>query len=472
MSNEIRTIANPVANHDVLARLPAHDRIAGGIDAIRTELQKTEAEILAGESMIQDVATTENMRMYGFVLEHPDYQVWHSTAGSAALGIVGAIASGKTIIAGFIYGDVRARIPATDVCVFYHCSPLETATPSTILKAMILAIFARCADLDHATRADDEYWADRIRQAGDRIPVLWNLFALLARQVGTIWLVLNSLHDCDEAVEGLLFQFVRASRRTSMTVKIVATSRTSDRFDKARINSLTYTAADLEAGTQAYARARLGQMDVVRSGRLDGARLLPAVVAATSRMGGGHFWTRAVLGHLQYQRSTEVALRRLNRLTNRIQLGDSLLSRLARSDDDDRHGFALGVYGALLETPATASVADIRAVVAPTYPGTTLEEVQAVLDSRLQGIFAAVNGDYVRVTGQARAYQVETVRALLARIEAAGQDAREMAAATQFYEEAAAEMNQRVAEIKAAEDESGSNFRARLAAVKMAFCTG
>ncbi|KAK7984310.1 Cyanobacterial phytochrome B [Apiospora arundinis] len=452
MSNEIRTIANLVANDDVLARLPAHDQIAGGIDAIRTELQETEAEILAGESMIQDVATTENVRTYGFVLEHPEYQAWRSTAGSAALGIVGAIASGKTIIAGLIYGDVGDRISATD--------------------ATVLAIFAHRADLDHATRVDDKYWADRIRQAGDQVPALWNLFALLARQVGTIWLVLDSLHDCDEAVEGLLAQFVRASRRTSMTVKVVATSRTSDRFEKARINSLAYTAADLEAGTRAYTRARLEQMDVVRSGRLDGARLLPAVVAATSRMGGGHFWTRAVLGLLQHQRSTEGALRRLERLTDPVQLGDSLLSRLARSDDDDRHGFVLCVYGALLETPATASVADIRAVVAPTYPGTTLEEVQAVLDSRLQGIFAAVNGDYVRVTGQARAYQVETVRALLARIEAAEQDAREMAAATQFYEEAAAEMNQRVAEIKAAEDESGSNFRARLAAVKMAFCTG
>lgn len=73
-------------------------------------------------------------------------------------------------------------------------------------------------------------------------------------------------------------------------MKIVATSRSSERVSEANIhNWLAYSAADLEAGVHSYAQTWLVQMDAVRSGKLSGLRLLPAVVAATSRMGGGHF---------------------------------------------------------------------------------------------------------------------------------------------------------------------------------------
>ncbi|KAK8075548.1 hypothetical protein PG997_010211 [Apiospora hydei] len=448
MSTNSRTIAN----------LAVADRV-DDIDAIRHALRTTELEIRASASMIRDVPTRDNIRTYGFVLDHPAYRDWLLAAGSATLGIVGSAATGKTIVSGLIYDDLLAHTSARgsdkDVCIFYRCSPAKTATPAAILKAMVWSIFDRRPDL--ATLAvvgkDDKWWAARIRDAQDRVPALWNLFAKLAGSVGTVWLVLDSVHDCDDSVQGLLRQLVRASGRTSMTVKIAATSRSPARFTEANIdNWVAYTAADLEGGVEAYVRARLAQMDVVR---WTASGSSPAVVAATRRMGGGHFWARAVLNQLQHKKSTETALRALERLVNPVQLGDNLLSRLTR--DDDSADFALCVYGVVVESPATCSVADIQAAISSSYPRATRAEILDVLDSRLQGLFAALNGDYVWVTNAIKACQHQTVRAL--RVKAAAAERR-------VHEEVAAMKSRRQDEI--AELERRARSRAWLEVVMVA----
>ncbi|KAK8132382.1 hypothetical protein PG999_000555 [Apiospora kogelbergensis] len=430
----------------------SHVRSVNGIDAIRNELRSTEIEIRDSESMVRDVATNDNQRTYGFVFVHPGYQGWRAAAGPATLGIVGSGGSGKTTIAGLIYDDIRAHTSMAaddDVCVFYHCSPLKTATPSTILKALIWTIFDQRPDLVQlrptsrprvTASTSDEYWAARIRDANDRVPALWNLFVNLARHVSTVWLVLDSLHDCDKAVESLLRRFSSTSGRSSATVKIVATSGESECFNKGKVDWLAYSPADLEAGVKRYVRARFAQMDVVRSGKISAVRVLPAVVAATSRMGGGHFWARAVLNQLQHKKSTEGAIRSLARLTDPEQLSDSLLSRLTRSDgeEESQQGFPLCVLGALLESQATCSVADIQAAIAPRYPGVTRGMIRDILDARLMGLFAAANGGYGRGTSQIKACQHETVRALQAKVEAAEREVRELAVAKQSDEVAAA----------------------------------
>lgn len=456
--------------------------------AVANELRSTEIEIRAGASMIRDVNTPENVRTYGFVLASPQFQAWLAAPGSAALGIVGSGGSGKTIVSGLIYQGLRSDLPAGDVCVFYHCSPLQDAGPAAILKAMIWAIFDQRPDVtllpssaavrDKNGHDDDKHWGSKIRDANDRIPALWNLFAALARKLGaTVWLVLDSVHDSSDAAQGLLAQLVRASRRTSMTVKIAATSRTPQRFADAGIDWLAYTAADLRPGVEAYARARLAELDGVRSGKLDGDRLLPAAVAAAGRAGGGHFWARAVLSQLQHKRSTEAALRSLDRLADPAQLGDRLISRLTRDSSGDegedrrqRAAFALCVYGAVVQSPATCSVADIQAAIAPRYPGATQEEIREVLDSRLQGLFAAANGDYVRVTSGIRACQGSTVEGLRVRAEAVERQAREEAVARQSFEEATAAAPQFLARAEIAELERRNRSRARLALLTMVLC--
>lgn len=108
-----------------------------GTDAIRSELRSTEIEIRAGASMILGIATINNVRTYGFVLDHPWYQGWLLAAGSVILGILGSGATGKTIISGLIYDSIREHISAKDVCVFYKCSPSQTTTPAAIIKALI-----------------------------------------------------------------------------------------------------------------------------------------------------------------------------------------------------------------------------------------------------------------------------------------------------------------------------------------------
>ncbi|KAK8016631.1 hypothetical protein PG993_014820 [Apiospora rasikravindrae] len=266
MSNILRAIAN----------LAVADQVED-IDPIRNALRTTEIETRAGASMIRDVATPNNIRTYGFVLDHPAYRDWLLAPGSAALGIAGPAATGKTIVSGLIYDDLLAHTSSgDDVCVFYHCRPAQTATPAAILKAIVWSLFDRRPDLATLAVAgkDDEWWAARIRDAKDRVPALWNLFAKLAGRVGTVWLVLDSVHDCDDgAVKGLLRQLVHASRRTSMTVKIAVTSRSSERLTEANIdNWFAYTAADLEEGDvdESCARAGLAQMEVARSGKVMG----------------------------------------------------------------------------------------------------------------------------------------------------------------------------------------------------------
>lgn len=80
--------------------------------------------------------------------------------------------------------------------MFYHCSPLKMATPLTILKALVWSIFGQRPDLALAAGTDDKYWAARIRDANNRVPALWDLLAKLCRRVRTVWLVLDSVHDC------------------------------------------------------------------------------------------------------------------------------------------------------------------------------------------------------------------------------------------------------------------------------------
>lgn len=78
-----------------------------------------------------------------------------------------------------------------------------------------------------------------------------------------------------------------------------------------------------------------------------------------------------MLNQLQHKKSTEAALR-------------SLLSRLTR-DEGRRAALSLCVYGAVMGSPATCSVADIQAMIASAYPGATQEAIRDFLDSRLQG---------------------------------------------------------------------------------------
>ncbi|KAK7961885.1 uncharacterized protein PG986_002710 [Apiospora aurea] len=257
------------ASFRTIANLAVADRV-DDIDPIRHALRTTEVEIRAGASMIRDVATPDNIRTCGFVLAHPAYRAWLRAAGSSALGIVGPGATDNTVVSGLIYDDLLAHTSARggdsdDACVFYHCSPAQTATPAAILKAMVWSLFDRRPDL--ATLAvpgkDDKWWAARIRDAGVRVPALWNLFAKLARGVGTVWLVLDSVPDCDDAVKGLLRKFAGASRRTSTTVKVVATSRSSERFTEANIDHwFALATADLDGGVT--------QMELVRSGKVMG----------------------------------------------------------------------------------------------------------------------------------------------------------------------------------------------------------
>ncbi|KAK8061823.1 hypothetical protein PG994_008189 [Apiospora phragmitis] len=371
MSTDSQTITSlAVANHadervdDTLVRpLTTNTRMLDGTDAIRSELRSTEIEIRAGASMIRDVATINNVRTYGFVLDHPWYQGWLLAAGSAILGIVGSGATGKTIISGLIYDSIPA-----------------------ILKALIWSIFDRRPDLALVKGRNDKWWAARIREANNRIPALWNLVAKLARRINTIWLILDSVHDCDDAVKGLMQQFFRASGRTSMWMKIVATSRSSERFTEANIhNWLAYSAADLEAGVDRRRYRPDGRRQLLDTGRAE-----PAAAQEVDR------------GRAPQPRAAD-----------RPRAAGRQPPLAADARRRPTAAFSLCVYGAVVESPATCSVADIQAMIAPTYPGTTTQgAIRDVLDARLQGLFAAANGDYTRATSEIKACQLQTVQAL------------------------------------------------------------
>ncbi|KAK7987262.1 hypothetical protein PG988_002250 [Apiospora saccharicola] len=104
-------------------------------------------------------------------------------------------------------------------------------------------------------------------------------------------------------------------------------------------------------------------------------------------------------------------------------------------------------------------------------PLPTQEEIQDVLDSRLQGLFAAVNGDYVRVTSGIKACQGATVEGFRVKAEEVERQARGKAGAMQSFREVTAAAQQHVAKAEAVEVERRHGLLAWLSLAKMAFST-
>ncbi|KAK7987266.1 hypothetical protein PG996_006133 [Apiospora saccharicola] len=376
-------------------------RWRGAIGGISRALQRGKDKHMADTKMIWHVETEQHLDTYGFVLKHELYTQWAATPESALLSIGGPAASGKTIIAGLIHEALRTSPGIKGVYSFVNCCPQRSTTPTDILQAVLWSMFAQRPDTAmDASRGEGE-WLELLSRA-DSIDAYWVIFVKLARHVNTVWLVLDSIHDCSGDIQGLLGRFagVAANPDIGFTLKLVVTTRDhgilGNRLEAA--SRLTYTAEDLDVDWSIY--KAIGELNP--SGVVDPGRVLPAAIAAVQRMGGGLFWARAVLSQVRGKdaRSSKAAIKYFEKLQDHEQLDSQLVARLMR--DQARRHFVLAVVAVLIDSSTPVSAHEILARLAGQGDDkceggrtATVEDVETVLTDDTLGLFRSFNGNWV-----------------------------------------------------------------------------
>ncbi|KAK7994296.1 hypothetical protein PG991_015884 [Apiospora marii] len=375
-------------------------RWRGAIDGISRALQRGKDKHMADIKMIWHVETEQHLDTYGFVLRHELYTQWAASPDSALLSIGGPAASGKTIIAGLIHEALRTDPVVKGVYCFVNCCPQRSTTPTDILQATLWSMFAQRPDTaTDASRGEGE-WLELLSRA-DSVDAYWAIFVKLARYVQNVWLVLDSIHDCSGDIQGLLGRFaaVAADPDTGFTLKLVVTTRDHGILGASlpEAGRLTYTARDLDVSWPIY--TGLGELSP-RGGTIDAGRVLPAAIAAIQRMGGGLFWTRAVLSQVRRMKSSEAAIKYLQGLRSHEQLDSQLRARMIR--DLGRRDFVLAVLAVLIDSSTPVSTHDILARLAGEGDdkceggrAATVEDVQTVLKDDMLGLFRSFNGNWV-----------------------------------------------------------------------------
>ncbi|KAK8016630.1 hypothetical protein PG993_014819 [Apiospora rasikravindrae] len=387
-------------------------RWRGAIDGISRELRRGKDKHMADIKMIWHVETEEHLETYGFIFRDELYTQWAISLSSALLSIAGPEGSGKTIVAGLIHEALRTNPDIKGVYCFVNCCPRRRINPNTILQSLLWSMFAQRPDTATSVSRGEGEWLELLTQA-DSVESYWPIFVKLARYVKTVWLVLDSVHDGVDGVSDLLARFasVTANPDIGFTLKLVITTRDHGILDNNVVaGRLTYTADDMDVQWPIY--KALGELSTI-----DAGRVLPVATAAIQRMGGGLFWSWAVLSQLQDKRTTKDAIRYLERLHNREQLSHRLVARMIR--DGDRRDFVLAVLAALIDCSTPVSCDYILARLANDDDGkmcegrtATVEDVEAVLKDDLMGLFRSFNGNWIVPTRFLRARDATATAAL------------------------------------------------------------
>ncbi|KAK8075547.1 hypothetical protein PG997_010210 [Apiospora hydei] len=386
-------------------------RWRGAIDEISSKLQRGKDKHMADVKMIWHVQSEVHEDAYGFVFRHELYTQWVDCPSSALLSIGGPAASGKTIIAGLIHEALRTSPHIKGVYCFVNCCPQRRTTTSDILQSILWSMFAQRPDTaTDASRGQGE-WLEMLARA-DSLSSYWAIFVKLARHVNTVWLVIDSIHDCAGDAQDLLERFASLASNPDIdfTLKLVITTRDHSILgDNTDVGRVTYAAEDIDVAGPIY--QSLGQLD----NAIDAGRVLPAATAAIQRMGGGLFWTRAVLSQVQDKRTTEAAIRYLDKLHSHEQLSHRLVARMIR--DGERRDFVLVVLAALIDCSTPVSCDDLLARLdgdEKVCEGrtATVQDVETVLRDDLLGLFRSFNGNWIVPTRFLRACDATATAAL------------------------------------------------------------
>lgn len=285
---------------------------------------------------------------HDFILDHPYFNKWLTTGVSSVLNIVSGPGTGKTIMSARIYQRATKYASSGNMTpvLFHNCRPPRLNTSTTILRALISEIVSRRPDV---LLMDDElhleYWTTSFADAST-FEKLWSIFDQLIRALHEVWIILDSVHDCDEGLDELLSCLCNLARNeTTVKLKVVFTCRDAD-FSEMVGHFIQVKPQDLEQGARDYIHREYPELHV---------DLFQPALDAACRLGGGSYWAQVIMGLTKAKKDKKTAKTFLLNLRNHAQVGSCIITAVGES----RRDLGLALLAILLEATLPLNLAEI-----------------------------------------------------------------------------------------------------------------
>lgn len=155
------------------------------------------------DSFLQFQLARQTHGVCDFIPKTEQYETWVHSRSSILLGVVGDLGSGKPIISAFLCGKARASASENSPVVWLHCMPVLRATRLRLLRALIWKIPKQRPDILLKNLHVKKHYIQLFRDA-TTFELLWPIFTQIVRCLNELWIVVDSIHDCEDGRVALI----------------------------------------------------------------------------------------------------------------------------------------------------------------------------------------------------------------------------------------------------------------------------
>ncbi|PGG99459.1 hypothetical protein AJ80_09345 [Polytolypa hystricis UAMH7299] len=246
----------------------------------------------------------------------------------------------------------------TSPVLFYHCDANQQTSAFAILKSMAWKLLNQQPDILVKKLHNDVSYMAKFR-AAKSFDGLWQIFANILAHVRELFIIIDSIHECDQRRVRLMrcLQGALALAGQRCKLRIIVSSRHVNDLNQYSTFVIPYTHVEMDNGIMSFKQKSLSL--ATRTASTD---LCSEALMAVNRCGGGLLRARGIAHLLRTQASTEQeGLELLDKITATEELVKHLWKDIMSSKTS--LGLNRRIVSILLEAQTVLSLADIwRAV--------------------------------------------------------------------------------------------------------------
>lgn len=267
-----------------------------------------------------------------FILETEAFRDWQNSRGSAFLGLVGGPGSGKTLLSAFLYDKMQLLASPGAPVIFFHCDTNLCTNPFDILRSLTWRIIEQRPDL-LLKHLNDKTYHIRLFRKANSFELLWPIFCNLVKSVPEMWIIIDSIHQCDETRSRFIEKVEEITRTVGggRRLKVIVTGRHLKELTCVSNSVLTYTAQDMNRGLERFVNQELS---VSRNDEVELPSLIQEATETVIRTGGGLLRAGAVVQLMKSTPSISTARQLLAQISTIDDIVWHLWQYITRSDED------------------------------------------------------------------------------------------------------------------------------------------